>query len=177
MPRKEKKPATSVIVVSAAARKARLTTAADRWWLRGSLGLLALLTLVVVASALHRMDLYQDAYGFTRLRLLVDLFEGWLGLVVVAVLVAGIGLRGDVVVAEQEEAVVSLDEPEDLVDRRTETDVRRNPLNPAGLVEEPHNRIFSSRPGELSEARQCDLSNLQTRITSCATKTGRTLHA
>ena len=40
------------------------------------------------------MDLYQDAYGFTRLRLLVDLFEGWLGLVVSAVLVAGVGLRG-----------------------------------------------------------------------------------
>ena len=72
----------------------RATAAADRWWLRGSLGALCLLTLVVVASALHRMDLYQDAYGFTRLRLLVDLFEGWLGLVVVAVLVAGIGLRG-----------------------------------------------------------------------------------
>ena len=53
-----------------------------------------LLTLVVVASALHRMDLYQDAYGFTRLRLVVDLFEGWLGLVVIGVLVAGIGLRG-----------------------------------------------------------------------------------
>ncbi len=87
--------ALTLLVVSAAARKARLTTAADRWWLRGSLGLLALLTLVVVASALHRMDLYQDAYGFTRLRLLVDLFEGWLGLVVVAVLVAGIRLRGD----------------------------------------------------------------------------------
>src|SRR4051794_39982980 len=40
------------------------------------------------------MDLYQDAYGFTRLRLAVDLFEGWLGLVVLAVLVAGIRLRG-----------------------------------------------------------------------------------
>ena len=53
-----------------------------------------MLTLVVVASALHRMDLYQDAYGFTRLRLLVDVFEGWLGLVVVAVMVAGIRLRG-----------------------------------------------------------------------------------
>ena len=86
--------ALTLLVVWAAARKARLDTAADRWWLRGSLGALALLTLVVVASALHRMDLYQDAYGFTRLRLLVDLFEGWLGLVVIAVLVAGIGLRG-----------------------------------------------------------------------------------
>ena len=53
-----------------------------------------LITLVVVGSALHRMDLYQDAYGFTRLRLLVDAFEAWLGLVVVAVLVAGVRLRG-----------------------------------------------------------------------------------
>ncbi len=84
----------TLLVVWAAARKARLDTAADRWWLRGSLGALLLLTLVVVASALHRMDLYQDAYGFTRLRLLVDLFEGWLGLIVLAVLVAGVAMRG-----------------------------------------------------------------------------------
>jgi hypothetical protein len=84
----------TLLVVSAAARKARLDTAGDRAWLRASLGALCLLTLVVVASALHRMDLYQDAYGFTRLRLVVDLFEGWLGLVVLGVLVAGIGLRG-----------------------------------------------------------------------------------
>ena len=31
------------------------------------------------------MGLYEDAYGLTRLRLLVDVFEGWLGLVVVGV--------------------------------------------------------------------------------------------
>ena len=83
----------TLLVVWAAARKAG-DDPSDRWWLRGSLGALCALTLVVVASALHRMDLYQDAYGFTRLRLLVDLFEGWLGLLLVAVLVAGIGLRG-----------------------------------------------------------------------------------
>jgi len=82
-----------LLVAWAASRKAG-DEPADRWWLRGSLGALCLLTLVVVASALHRMDLYQDAYGFTRLRLLVDVFEGWLGLLVSAVLVAGIGLRG-----------------------------------------------------------------------------------
>ena len=70
------------LLVVWAARARRGDSPADRWWLRGSLGALCLLTLVVVASALHRMDLYQDAYGFTRLRLLVDLFEGWLGLVV-----------------------------------------------------------------------------------------------
>jgi len=85
--------ALMLLVVWAASRKAG-DTPADKWWLRGSLGALCVLTLVVVASALHRMDLYQDAYGFTRLRLLVDLFEGWLGLVVLGVLVAGIRLRG-----------------------------------------------------------------------------------
>jgi hypothetical protein len=63
---------------------------ADRVWLRVSLGALCALTLVVVGSALYRMHLYQEAYGFTRLRLVVDVFEGWLGLVVVAVAVAGL---------------------------------------------------------------------------------------
>jgi hypothetical protein len=82
-----------LIVVWAASRKAG-ESRSDQWWLRGSLGALCVLTLVVVASALHRMDLYQDAYGFTRLRLLVDVFEGWLGLVVLGVLVAGVRLRG-----------------------------------------------------------------------------------
>ena len=57
-------------------------------------GLLCVQTLVVVASALHRMHLYQDAYGFTQLRLLVDVFEGWLGLLVLGVLAAASRLRG-----------------------------------------------------------------------------------
>ncbi|THV10069.1 DUF4173 domain-containing protein [Nocardioides caeni] len=86
--------ALTLVVIWAAARKAPRETAADRAWLRGSLGLLCVLTLVVVASALHRMALYQEAYGFTRLRLLVDVFEGWLGLLVLAVLVSGIALNG-----------------------------------------------------------------------------------
>ncbi len=86
--------ALTLLVIGVAARKAPRESAADRLWLRGSLGLLCLQTLVVVASALHRMDLYQEAYGFTRLRLLVDVFEGWLGLLVLAVLVAGALLRG-----------------------------------------------------------------------------------
>jgi two-component system, OmpR family, sensor histidine kinase BaeS len=63
---------------------------ADRLWMRISLGLLCALTLVVVVSALHRMHLYQEAYGFTQERLLADVFEGWLGVVVIAVAVAGI---------------------------------------------------------------------------------------
>jgi two-component system sensor histidine kinase BaeS len=85
--------ALTLLVVWAAARKAPRDTVADRGWLRGALGLLCVLTLVVVASALYRMHVYQEAYGFTQLRLLVDVFEGWLGLVVLGVLVAGITLR------------------------------------------------------------------------------------
>jgi hypothetical protein len=38
------------------------------------------------------MHVYQEAYGFTTLRLVVDVFEGWLGVVVLAVMVLG-GLR------------------------------------------------------------------------------------
>lgn len=85
--------ALTLLVVWVAARRAG-DGPADRWWLRGSLGLLCLLTLVVVGSALHRMHVYQEAYGFTTLRLTVDVFEGWLGFVVVVVMVAGLLGRG-----------------------------------------------------------------------------------
>ena len=81
-------------VVAVAARKAGRDDASQRLLLRLVLGSLCLLTLVVVASALYRMHVYEEAYGFTRLRLLVSVFEGWLGLVVLLVLVAGIRLRG-----------------------------------------------------------------------------------
>ncbi|WP_205471706.1 DUF4153 domain-containing protein [Nocardioides sp. SYSU D00038] len=84
----------TVLVVSVAARKASRETAADRLWLRGSLGVLCLLTLVVVASALRRLELYTDAYGLTRLRLLAGTFELWLAVVVIGLLVAGIRLSG-----------------------------------------------------------------------------------
>lgn len=81
--------ALTLLVVWAAARRAG-DTPTDRLWLRLSLGLLCVLTLVVVASALYRMHVYQEAYGFTTLRLVVDVFEGWLGLVVLTVMVAGL---------------------------------------------------------------------------------------
>ena len=80
--------ALTVLVVWLAARRAG-RGAEDRRWLLGSLGLLCGLTLVVVASALRGMSVYQDAYGFTTLRLFVDVFEGWLGFVVLAIMVAG----------------------------------------------------------------------------------------
>jgi len=81
-------------VVAVAARKAPRATAGDRLALRAVLGALCVLTLVVVASALYRMHVYEQAYGFTRLRLLVSVFEAWLGLVVVLVIAAGARLSG-----------------------------------------------------------------------------------
>ncbi|QNN51494.1 DUF4153 domain-containing protein [Nocardioides mesophilus] len=81
-------------VVGVTARRAPRGSAPDRLLLRVLLGALCGVTLVVVASALWRMHLYEQAYGFTGLRLLVSVFEGWLGLLLVLVLVAGVRLRG-----------------------------------------------------------------------------------
>lgn len=80
-------------VVAAAAAKAPKESAVDRLRLRISLGLLCALALVVVTSALYRIHVYEEAYGFTRLRLLVSVFEGWLGLLLVLVVAAGIRLE------------------------------------------------------------------------------------
>ena len=84
----------TLAVIGVTARIAPRESAADRLWFRGILGSLAVLTLVVVASALSRMWAYQEAYGFTVLRLLVEACEVWLGLVYVLVIVAGVRLRG-----------------------------------------------------------------------------------
>lgn len=80
-------------VIAVAVAKAPRETARQRLVLRAVLGALAALALVVVASALDRLHVYEEAYGFTRLRLLVTFFEGWIGLLLVLVLVAGIRLR------------------------------------------------------------------------------------
>lgn len=81
--------ALTVLVVWVASRRAA-GSREDRRWLFASLGLLCVLTLLVVASALRGMSVYQDAYGFTTLRLFVDVFEGWLGFLVLAIMVAGL---------------------------------------------------------------------------------------
>jgi hypothetical protein len=83
----------TLLVIAMAARGASRVSAADRAWLRLLLGGLAVLSLVIVASALTRMWTYEQAYGFTRLRVLVSVCEMWLGVVFVLVLLAGIRLR------------------------------------------------------------------------------------
>ena len=48
---------------------------------------LVVLVLVILASALQRMLLYEDAYGFSRLRTYTHVFMIWLGVLLVAVMV------------------------------------------------------------------------------------------
>ncbi|WP_393061390.1 DUF4153 domain-containing protein [Streptomyces sp. LN549] len=79
----------TLLVIALALRWAPRGGARDRTLVRGVLGTLCLLTLVVVASALRRMDLYVDAYGLTRLRISVAGVELWLGVVLVLIMAAG----------------------------------------------------------------------------------------
>ena len=79
----------TLVVIAFALRWAPRGRQHDRVVVRVVLGLLCLFTLVVVLSALRRMDLYVDAYGLTRLRVSVAGMEIWLGLVIVLLMVAG----------------------------------------------------------------------------------------
>ncbi|MFD3806699.1 DUF4173 domain-containing protein [Streptomyces sp. NPDC058611] len=80
----------TLAVIALALRWAPRGGAGDRRFVRVVLGSLCVLTLVVVAAALRRMDLYVDAYGLTRLRVSVAAMELWLGLVIVLIMAAGV---------------------------------------------------------------------------------------
>ncbi|WP_406733732.1 DUF4153 domain-containing protein [Streptomyces sp. NBC_01794] len=80
----------TLLVIALALRWAPRDGARDRTLVHAVLGTLCLLTLVVVASALRRLDLYVDAYGLTRLRVSVAAMELWLGLVIVLIMAAGV---------------------------------------------------------------------------------------
>ena len=70
--------AIAVALDLAVARRSRIQVGA-------SFGLLAL-TIVVLASALVRLRLYQDAYGWTELRFVVLVAIGWLAVAIIATL-------------------------------------------------------------------------------------------
>lgn len=80
----------TLVVVAVAKRWAPRTMPGDRRVARILLGLLCLLALVVVASALGRMWFYVDASGLTRLRLWVLVVEIWLGVVLLLLIAAGL---------------------------------------------------------------------------------------
>lgn len=83
---------TLAVILPVLHRAAR-DTAVDRLWLRGLLWAISGLTLVMIASAFGRMWTYQQAYGFTVLRLLVGTCELWLGIVYVLVIIAVLRLE------------------------------------------------------------------------------------
>jgi len=78
----------TLAVIAAARRWARTAGRRDERLLRGLLAALCVLSLVVLASALKRLGLYEQAFGFTRLRLLADAHILWLGAVLVLALAA-----------------------------------------------------------------------------------------
>ena len=82
--------ALTVLVIGAVIRVASRATAADRRLLRILVGTLCATSIVVVISAIHRMWVYQDAYGFSTERLMVVTIELWLGAVFVLIAVAGV---------------------------------------------------------------------------------------
>ena len=81
------------MVLAFAARTARYKSRADRILVRVLLGILCVMSVVVVVSAVHRMWTYEQAYGFTELRVFVTTVELWLGSTFLLVAIAGIRLR------------------------------------------------------------------------------------
>ena len=82
--------ALTLLVLSGVIRVAGRTTVADRRLLRALVGTLCATSVVVVISAIHRMWLYQQAYGFSTERLMVITIELWLAAVFILIAVAGI---------------------------------------------------------------------------------------
>ncbi|MEU7378607.1 DUF4173 domain-containing protein [Streptomyces sp. NPDC042207] len=80
----------TLLVIVVALRWAPRGGPGDRNLVRGVLGTLCALTLVVVASAVRRMGMYVEAYGLTRLRISVVTVELWLGLVILLIMAAGV---------------------------------------------------------------------------------------
>jgi hypothetical protein len=86
--------ALTLLVISVVVRVAGRASSADRRLLRILVGTTCVTSVVVVISAIHRMWLYQQAYGFSVQRVMVVAIESWLGVVFVLVAVAGIGMTG-----------------------------------------------------------------------------------
>jgi uncharacterized membrane protein YidH (DUF202 family) len=83
----------TLLIIACASRWSPRETPSDRSTLRGILGVLVALSLVVVASAVYRMWLYMNELGWTRERLFFGAVELFLGFVFLLVLLAGIKLR------------------------------------------------------------------------------------
>ncbi|MGH3442701.1 MAG: DUF4153 domain-containing protein [Nitriliruptorales bacterium] len=76
-------------VIAGAVRWSAADEGRDRLVLRLLLGVVCLLTLVVLASAMRRLGLYEEAFGFTRARMLAHAILLWMAGLIALVLVAG----------------------------------------------------------------------------------------
>jgi len=117
--------ALTLTVIAAAVRVAGTPRPRHAILLKALLGALCALTVVVLASGLHRLHLYEDAYGLTRLRLTGEAVALWLGAAFVLVAVAGVvrsvrARLADVAAAGSAVALVafSLINPDALIARR-----------------------------------------------------------
>ena len=81
-------------VVAAAPRLSHRPLPRHETLLKALLGGLCLLTLAILASALHRLGLYEAAFGFTRARVAGYAFALWLGALFLLILAAGALGRG-----------------------------------------------------------------------------------
>ncbi|MDV8068658.1 DUF4173 domain-containing protein [Rhodococcus sp. IEGM 1366] len=84
----------TLLVIAVAVRRVDRDDRRSRALARGLLGALCTFSLVIVASAVHRMWLYENQYGFTRLRVSVFAVELLLGLVFVLLIIAGVRMSG-----------------------------------------------------------------------------------
>ncbi|GAA1665113.1 hypothetical protein GCM10009830_08320 [Glycomyces endophyticus] len=83
----------ALAVIAIAAWLAPKRAKGDRWTVRILLGLLALMSMTVVASATFRMYTYTETFGLTRLRVWIFTVEFWLAVLFALVLVGCWGLR------------------------------------------------------------------------------------
>jgi hypothetical protein len=80
----------TLCVIGAAALVADTPRRMHRVLLRALCAALCALTIVVLASTVQRLFLYEDAFGLTRLRLFVTVFALWLGVLFALLAVAGL---------------------------------------------------------------------------------------
>lgn len=83
----------TLVVVAIAATVTRPAETADRMWLRTLLGILCVCTLVILVSAFQRLLLYEETYGFTRLRITVHATILWLAVIFGLVIGAGVRMK------------------------------------------------------------------------------------
>ncbi len=84
----------TLAVVAFAVTTADRNEPRDRALLRWLLAPMLALTLAIVVSALYRLHLYEQEYGYTRARVFFAGMEVWLGVVLLMVAAAGLRLKG-----------------------------------------------------------------------------------